>query len=506
MRATLRRAKNSSCLPVFREQPEACEEGITRRRPRRNFLPVRTPSITRRCVVIGLLWAVAVAGAGQSRGSPVAVGAARIDITPDVPIRLSGYQSRPAEATRIAAPLTARAIAIGSDAEGPVVLIVAEVIAVSEELSDAVVAGIRARHPIPRERIAVCATHQHTGPSIAGTIPFMFSRDLPADERDRIERYTAMLRQKLIEVALAALADRQPARLAWAQGRAEFAVNRRNIVDGKWTGYKATPGGPVDHALPVLRAVDERGAVRAVLVNYACHCTTLKGGDNVVHPDWAGEAASRIEEAHAGGVALVAIGCGADSDPQPRGMNEVATHGKTVAAEVARLLAGEMRAVGRVTHAGFRRIELPLARRVGREELEARLKRPAHIAYAAAQFLRQLDAGRALPAAVGYPVQTWTFGDEFAMVFLGGEVVAEYALRLKRELGAARLWVNAYSNHVPCYIPSRQVLGEGGYEAEHAMDYYGLPTRLAEDTEDRIVGTVHALLPAEFAKGTARGR
>ena len=451
--------------------------------------------------VLSLMLAIAL-GAAETT---VAVGGAKVDITPELPIRLAGYQSRLAEATRVEAPLSARALAIGSDADGPVVIVTADVIAVSETMSDAVAAAVRAKHPgLTRERIAVCATHQHTGPAIAGTIPFMFSRDLPAEENARIERYAARLQEKLIEVALAALADRRPARLAWAQGTAEFAVNRRLIVDGKHTGYKATPGGPVDHALPVLRAVDAQGAVRAVLVNYACHCTTLKGGDNYVHPDWAGEAAKRIEGRHAGAVALVAIGCGADADPQPRGLPAVATNGGAVADEVARVMAGEMRALGRVTHAAFRRIELPLGRVVPRAELEARLTGKANVAYAAAQFLKQLDAGKPLPSVVPYPVQAWAFDGDFAMVFLGGEVVAEYALRLKRELGVSRLWVNAYANHVPCYIPSRQVLKEGGYEAEAAMDYYGWPTRLAEDTEDRIVRTVHDLLPATFMKGTSR--
>ena len=451
--------------------------------------------------VLSLMLAIAL-GAAETT---VAVGGAKVDITPELPIRLAGYQSRVAEATRVEAPLSARALAIGSDADGPVVIVTADVIAVSETMSEAVAAAVRAKHPgLTRERIAVCATHQHTGPAIAGTIPFMFSRDLPAEENARIERYAEKLQEKLIEVALAALADRRPARLAWAQGTAEFAVNRRLIVDGKHTGYKATPGGPVDHALPVLRAVDAQGAVRAVLVNYACHCTTLKGGDNYVHPDWAGEAAKRIEGRHAGAVALVAIGCGADADPQPRGLPAVATNGGAVADEVARVMAGEMRALGRVTHAAFRRIELPLSRVVPRAELVALLEGKANVAYAAAQFLRQLDAGKPLPSIVPYPVQAWAFDGDFAMVFLGGEVVAEYALRLKRELGVSRLWVNAYANHVPCYIPSRQVLKEGGYEAEAAMDYYGWPTRLAEDTEDRIVRTVHDLLPATFMKGTSR--
>ena len=430
----------------------------------------------------------------------VPVGAARADVTPELPIQLAGYQQRTTEATQVVAPMHVRALAIGSDADGPVVLVTAEVIAVSDALSDAVAAAVRAKHPaVTRDRIAVCATHQHNGPAIAGTIPFMFSRDLPADVSGRLEKFSAMLREKMIAVALAALADRQPARLSWSQGKAEFAVNRRLIVDGKHTGYKATPGGPVDHALPVLRAADATGAVRAVLVNYACHCTVLKGGENFVHADWAGDAATRIEAAHAGAVALVAIGCGADSDPQPRGLPEVATHGKTVAAEVARLFAGEMQPLGRVTHAKHQTIEIPLARTVSRAELQDRLKAKQNVAYAASKFLAQLDAGHPLPTSIRYPVQAWVFGGDLAMVFLGGEVVAEYALRLKRELGASRIWVNAYANHVPCYIPSTQVLAEGGYEAEAAMDYYGLPTRLAPDVEDRIVRAVRGLLPPDFA-------
>ena len=431
----------------------------------------------------------------------VPVGAARLDVTPELPIQLAGYQQRTTEATQVLAPLHVRALAIGSDAEGPVVLVTAEVIAVSDALSDAVANAVRAQHPaVTRERIAVCATHQHNGPAIVGTIPFMFSRDLPADVTARLERFTALLRGKMIAVALAALADRQPARLSWAQGKADFAVNRRLIVDGKHTGYKSTPGGPVDHALPVLCAVAPDGAVRAALVNYACHCTVLKGGENFVHSDWAGDAATRIEAGHAGAVALVSIGCGADADPQPRGLAEVSTHGQTVANEVTRLLRGELQPIGGVASARLRTIEIPLARAVTRSELEERLKGKQNVAYAAAQFLKQLEAGQ-LPTAIRYPVQAWVFGNDLAMVFLGGEVVAEYGLRLKRELGTSRVWVNAYANHVPCYIPSTQVLAEGGYEAELAMDYYGLPTRLAADVEDRIIRTVHAVLPAGFAAG-----
>ena len=84
------------------------------------------------------------------------------------------------------------------------------------------------------------------------------------------------------------------------------------------------------------------------------------------------------------------------------------------------------------------------------------------------------------------------------MIFLGGEVVAEYSLRLRRELDASRLWINAYSNSVPCYVPSQRMIAEGGYEVDGSMDYYGWPTRLAFSTEDRLIASVSELVPATF--------
>ena len=40
-------------------------------------------------------------------------------------------------------------------------------------------------------------------------------------------------------------------------------------------------------------------------------------------------------------------------------------------------------------------------------------------------------------------------------------------------LDQKRLCVTAYANDTPCYIPTRRVLDEGGYEADRTMIYYG---------------------------------
>jgi hypothetical protein len=94
----------------------------------------------------------------------------------------------------------------------------------------------------------------------------------------------------------------------------------------------------------------------------------------------------------------------------------------------------------------------------------------------------------------------WLFGDRLAMVFLGGEVVSAYSFRLRRELDATRLWVNAYANSVSCYIPSRQMYSEGGYEVDSSIGKYGWPVKLSPETEDRIVAAVHALVSPEFKR------
>ena len=116
------------------------------------------------------------------------------------------------------------------------------------------------------------------------------------------------------------------------------------------------------------------------------------------------------------------------------------------------------------------------------------------LGYHARVQLARLDRAEALRTKIDYPIQTWAFGASLAMVFLPGEVVVDYSLRLKRELDGLRIWINAYANDAPCYIPSERVLKEGGYEGGGAMVYYGLPAFWSPRIEERIVTEVHQQL------------
>jgi putative membrane-bound dehydrogenase-like protein len=289
-------------------------------------------------------------------------------------------------------------------------------------------------------------------------------------------------------VSLAALADRKPAKLAWGVGSVGFANNRR------------TSGGPTDHDLPVLVVKDVQGKVRAIWTSYACHCVTLS--NNKISGDWAGYAQEAIQDDFPGSIALVSIGCGADQNPNSGVTGDKADiaqrQGMELAKEVKRLAGGFLVPLsGRIICAS-EQFALPLGSLPTKEEWETRAKRTDAIGHHARVQLDRLARGEALKTEIPYRVQSIRFGDRLAIVYLPGEVVVDYSLRLKSELDRSRLWVNAYANACPCYIPSERILREGGYEGGGAMTYYDLPAPLKTGVEERIITAVHRQLGQHF--------
>ncbi|MCW5558420.1 MAG: neutral/alkaline non-lysosomal ceramidase N-terminal domain-containing protein [Verrucomicrobiae bacterium] len=433
--------------------------------------------------VAGLL----IAGCAGFSPDPglIPAGVARVDISPTAPVRLMGYAARaqlPAP-TNILQRIHARALALGAGSQATVLLTVDNCIlpgAVTEEIRN----RLSRRLHLPPERLAITVTHTHSAPCLTGAAPNIFAQPMSDEDLAAIAAYTRFFTDRLEEAAVTALQRREPARLAWGQGRVTFAKNRRSAT------------GPVDHDLPLLRVTAPDGRLRAVLVSYACHCTTLSGATNATHGDWAGSAAAELEETLPDTVALVAIGCGADANPDPRGTLELAAeHGASVAREARRLLSLPLTPLTQPPVCRLRTILLPYQPHFTRDQWQRRATQPNIVGYHARKWLERLDRGEAPSESLPYPVQTWAFGDQLAMVFLGGEVVVDYSLRLKRELDPSRVWLNAYANDVPCYIPSRRILSEGGYEAESSLWYYDRPQQLSPDIEDLIVGTVLDLLP-----------
>jgi len=396
----------------------------------------------------------------------LAAGVAKVDITPETPVRMYGYAARKTESEAVAGRLMATALAIGDDqGQGPAVLLAVDCGSVPRAIRDEVFRRVAAKHAVRPERFVLCNSHNHSGPNLKGM------GSIQGAEHERLARYADRLTERLASVVLEALASRRPAELAWSKGSVDFAANRRVLEDGKWVGFGAVPEAPVDHGLPVLRVTATDGKLLAVVVNYACHNTTLRGNFKQIHGDWAGCAQEAFEAEHPGSRAVVTIGCGADADPCPHGTVALCEqHGRALAADVSRLLKGSTwQPVPPTLAARHAELEIPYS-----EESKSET----------------------------FQITTWTFGDKLGMVFLSDEVVVDYARRLKRELDGDRLWICAYSNDVSRYIVSKRLIGEGGYEVRSSLSSRvteGHPEQLQPAMEDRIVEAVKSLLPASFS-------
>jgi putative membrane-bound dehydrogenase-like protein len=440
-------------------------------------------------LALALLSSATVAANTMAAESEYKVGVAKVDITPGYPVRLNGFGGRREESEGITQRIWAKALAIQFGDSAPAVLISIDSLGIRTPMVEEVARRLKEKFGVERDHIAVAFSHSHTTPKVNGACDTIFSSPIPPEHQAHIDRYTAELTDALEEVAVKALADRQPSKLEWAVGKVAFAKNRR------------TEGGPVDHDLPMLVVKSaEDDSVRAIYVTYACHCVTLS--NNKISGDWSGFAQEAIERNNPGVIGLVSIGCGSDSNPESgvTGANTAAAadQGAQIADEVTRLLKGKLTPIGGDIKATFANIDLPLRDPPSREELEKAAATDDAAGYNAKFQLAKLERGEPLLTKIDYPIQSWAFGDSLTMVFLGGEICVDYSLRLKQELDASRLWLHGYSNDFCCYIPSERLLKEGGYGGGAEIVYFALPNTLQPGLEERIIKEVHRQVLPSF--------
>ncbi|MGH9631876.1 MAG: neutral/alkaline non-lysosomal ceramidase N-terminal domain-containing protein [Bryobacteraceae bacterium] len=418
-------------------------------------------------------------------------GVARIDITPKEPIWMSGYASRKQPSQGVAQRLWAKALAIEDNKGGRVVIVTTDLIGLPGVLSDVVAARAMKQFGLDRSGLLLNSSHTHTGPVVRPNLITMY--DLDERQERAVREYSQDLTDKLVGVIGAALGKLAPAEISYGQGETDFAMNRREFTP-KGVRIGVNPKGPMDHTVPVVRISKPDGTLHAVLFGYACHNTTLTGDFYELSGDYAGFAQSEVEGAHPGATALFLMLCGGDQNPHPRGTLDLARkHGSALAAEVDRVLKGKLDRVRGPVRGALQMTQLAFAPHT-REQFE-KLKDDPNPAKArlAEAMLKAYDERRPVQS-VQYPVQAVRLGRDLTILGLGGEVVVEYALRAKKEYPKQKLIVAGYSNDVMCYIPSRRMIAEGGYEVVDSMIYYGKPGPFTEEVEDTVFTAIRSVM------------
>ncbi len=421
-------------------------------------------------------------------------GVATAIITPEKPMWMAGYAGRNHPAEGKLTDLWAKALVLQDGQGHRAALITADLVGIDRGLSESICNQLEEKFNLQRRQIAICTSHTHSGPVVARNLRPMHYALLDETQQQFVDDYAKSLERNVVGIVGTAIENLEAAKISWGSGTATFAVNRRNNSESQVPTLREVGKplkGPFDHDVPVLAVRDAGGKLKAVVFGYACHATVLSFYQWC--GDYPGYAQIELEKSQPGCVAMFWAGCGGDQNPIPRRKVELAEkYGKQLADAVGDVLSSDMTVVRGNLTTSYAEIPLPLDTLPTRKAIQQDAKSDNRfVASRARALLARLDKDGSLAGTYPYPVGVWRIGDDVRFVVLGGEVVVDYALRIKHELTGRRTWVAGYTNDVMAYIPSRRVLGEGGYEGGGAMVYYGLPTVWAPQVEEMIVGAVH---------------
>lgn len=415
-------------------------------------------------------------------------GFSRVDVTPKLGIAINGYFV-PRNAETVLDPLEVNCIALGCEAQ-KVVLMSIDNLGIAQKLLLPMRQAICEATGLPLDATYIHATHSHT----AGAITPMLENEENLEYRDFVQA-------KLVEAALLALADLQPARMGWGVGQAPKVafVRRFRMKDGSVRTNPGTnhpdivaPIGEVDERVNVLRFDRENDSL--VLMNFGNHPDTV-GGCNI-SADWPGFARRSLEQAIPGTKAIMFNGAqgdvnhinvhpvGGDGNDLTRDFDDV-DRGYGHARHIGRVVAGAvMQVYDKVCYTDVEQLrymqntvdipsnmpeekDLPLAREYAALHNDGKDDQIPYtgmmLTTVVAEALRMLRLENG-PEAFGLPLSGIAIGN-VAMVGIAGEPFTGIGRALKEAPGWDLVLPTCATNGYEGYFPMMDSYVEGGYEA-----------------------------------------
>ncbi len=416
--------------------------------------------------------------------SGLKVGASKVDITPPIGIPMGGYAARPDVAKGIHDRLHARSVVI--EGEEIVSIVSLELLHIKESVANEAKKLIRKELGIPKDNILIAAIHTHSGPS-------------PAEHYGMAREYYELLPYYIFTAVKNAYENMQNARIGYGKGELNgWTVNRRKPMKGS-----------LDNEVIVVRMEDLKENLIAAIVNFTCHAVVLGHNNLLISADYPGFTSSAIE-AIENGVALFLNGACGDINPlTPRTdlsrvydrsvgtFEEARKMGYALAGEAIKVLNG-IRTMDNipiktlVKEVSVKRVELPEVSDEEIAELERKyeeLTKRGKIEEASKvkfdlvlkKWLKGLRE-RFPSDYVTIKVQGIRLGDLVIIAF-PGEVLVDIGLKIKKSSKAKLTMIVGYANGYIGYIPTKEAIKEGGYEARPPA------TVLTEDAEDKLVNT-----------------
>ena len=385
-------------------------------------------------------------------------GLSKIDITPKEPVFQEGYGFRETKSESVHAPVYVKALALGKD----FVVLCFDLCILDTEFVDA----LKARIPLPADRILVSYTHTHSGPALIAWL-----KHGPNPE------YRAFALEAGAKAAQEALANLAEGELSFGVGETYIGVKRNLALP---TG--AEPERVIDRKLAVLTVRDTKGDIKVIWCEAACHAVIVT--DYGISGDFPAQACKELEEAYPGAVAMYSQGCCGDTNPilMHLDFDAAIMTGKVLANDVKNVIRFQSRPFRLDLASTIKEVTLPL----GEDQIDffkgkAADTDPVFHAYGE-RMLAAIADGTA-PKTIPFRVMAVRLGKGIGMVTLEGEAVSFFARSMRERWADDDLAVLGYSNGYRCYIPSIEKLHEGGYETTVTYEWGGFRAPYTEEVE-----------------------
>lgn len=387
------------------------------------------------------------------------------------------------------APLMAQALVL-RDRHGRLgAIVTADVIGFDRTSVASMRHELNQQHGIEPQAANFCASHSHWTPATLFSVTLCCGPINPW--------YVAEIERIIVRLVAQAKAQLAPAQVSYGAVQTNIGHCRRAPGGKTWA---PNPQGSYDTHTPVIHVTPHRGGRQIVITSHACHPTS-SGAVWKWTPDYPGAFRDRIAKLLGGDArGMFAMGCGGDakvtqSDPRtgvlafgndPR---HARAAGRKLADAVGAAISRQtLRAAAPMLRCGAANGHLTMRRTFSRRRIEqlAVGDRNSHETWWARQMIAMPRTNDRFP----YGTVAWQFGDDLTMLFLEGEVCSGLAPLARNLAKTPDALAFAYTNAVDAYIPTRQIVREGGYEGERshrAFFMYGPFTDKIEQEFQRVV-------------------
>ena len=397
-------------------------------------------------VQVALVCALAAASvvlSGENTGT-LRGGTAKIDITPQKPVRMSGYAGRKGLSQGVHDPLSARAIAFAAG-DKRLVLVSTDLIGFYDGTSDHMRKVLLKECQLEPSELFLTGIHTHAGPT--PTI------DEENGHPNNVE-YTRELKGKLVEIVGKALSTMETVHVGTAAGHCPIGSNRRQLVFDKPGNSSIrlgrNPYGVTDKEVLVMKVARPDGELVAAVFDYAIHATCLGSKNYTVSGDVLGLAEQFVEKiVGPDAIAPAFAGASGDINPWFKGLTGFNTEPGWIPEPVllGTILGEEVVHLVRSIDGGAASGQIRTA--IATLELPGKHKNELTIAEDCPPTSLNITVARV--------------GDT-CFVGLGGEVLTEIGMAIKAGSPCKHTFVITHCNGTAGYLAPEHLYVEGGYE------------------------------------------